>query len=262
MTTRSWLQGGSLAALVALVVACGGSSQPEDTACSYDGKTYDDGDSFPSTDGCNTCSCEAGSVLCTEKGCPSCEDISTLYGALMDQAKTCDPEQPSSCNQRVVEGLACSCGTFVNPENWDETAAQSLQDAYAAGDCGQGIVCGPCQLPVTATCSAEGRCVDVSEPTEGTACKVGGVVYPNGATEIPDPTSCNTCTCEDGGLVCTEIHCPVDCPEATQLGTSCAQCGPADDCEVLETDCLPSCSDSEPCDAGTCHEGVCAQLCG
>jgi hypothetical protein len=39
--------------------------------CSYGGKTYAVGDSFPATDGCNTCSCgEGGSVACTKIACP------------------------------------------------------------------------------------------------------------------------------------------------------------------------------------------------
>jgi hypothetical protein len=44
-------------------------------------------------------------------------------------------------------------------------------------------------------------------------CKTGGIVYPHGARNIPDPTSCNTCSCDNGQLICTEIGCPIDCPE-------------------------------------------------
>lgn len=40
------------------------------TTCSYDGQTYQEGDEFASTDGCNTCTCAAsGSVGCTKKAC-------------------------------------------------------------------------------------------------------------------------------------------------------------------------------------------------
>lgn len=39
-------------------------------ACVYAGKTVASGSSFPSTDGCNTCSCAAGRVACTLKACP------------------------------------------------------------------------------------------------------------------------------------------------------------------------------------------------
>lgn len=41
--------------------------------CSYDGATYSPGASFPSSDGCNTCSCgPTGSVGCTKRACAAC----------------------------------------------------------------------------------------------------------------------------------------------------------------------------------------------
>jgi pacifastin inhibitor LCMII/VWC domain-containing protein len=64
----------------ACVVACGTSTSPPSGgggggdggagSCNVDGKTYADGQSVPSTDTCNTCSCNAGAVSCTEKACP------------------------------------------------------------------------------------------------------------------------------------------------------------------------------------------------
>jgi hypothetical protein len=39
------------------------------TQCSYGGKAYPIGASFPSQDGCNVCSCEAMGVACTTKAC-------------------------------------------------------------------------------------------------------------------------------------------------------------------------------------------------
>ncbi len=37
--------------------------------CTYDSVVYYEGDTFPATDGCNTCTCESGNVSCTEMGC-------------------------------------------------------------------------------------------------------------------------------------------------------------------------------------------------
>ncbi len=37
--------------------------------CEYNGWAYADGESFLSIDGCNTCSCSDGEVLCTEMAC-------------------------------------------------------------------------------------------------------------------------------------------------------------------------------------------------
>ena len=43
--------------------------------CTYNGVTYTQGSSFPSSDGCNSCGCEAGVVSCTER---ACDDVCTL----------------------------------------------------------------------------------------------------------------------------------------------------------------------------------------
>ncbi|MBU0976542.1 MAG: hypothetical protein ABIE03_06410 [Patescibacteria group bacterium] len=50
--------------------------QSRSQVCNYSGKMYESGDTFDSVDGCNTCSCEKGSVSCTEMACV--EDESTL----------------------------------------------------------------------------------------------------------------------------------------------------------------------------------------
>lgn len=52
--------------------------------CSYRGAIYPVGSSFPSTDGCNTCTCTASGVACTARACPpTCDrqlDASYQYG--------------------------------------------------------------------------------------------------------------------------------------------------------------------------------------
>jgi hypothetical protein len=37
--------------------------------CEYNGWAYADGESFPASDGCNTCICSNGEVACTEMAC-------------------------------------------------------------------------------------------------------------------------------------------------------------------------------------------------
>lgn len=71
--------------------------------CTYDGTTHAVGESFPSTDGCNTCSCGSdGSVGCTKRAC----------------VPTCDPaNEPNkryvgtSREQCMVVRFACIAGT-------------------------------------------------------------------------------------------------------------------------------------------------------
>ena len=50
--------------------------------CTYGGQTHPVGSTFPSTDGCNECSCWAsGQVACTKKFCPPSVDCYSVAGA-------------------------------------------------------------------------------------------------------------------------------------------------------------------------------------
>lgn len=59
----------------------GGASGGPAGGCDYEGKTYPLGSSFPSTDGCNLCTCDKTGIACTLKACSapppaqSCEKI-------------------------------------------------------------------------------------------------------------------------------------------------------------------------------------------
>ena len=56
-----------------------GSTQPTDR-CVYNGSTYLVGQSFPDSDGCNSCTClRGGDVGCTERGCVSCTYAGAVY---------------------------------------------------------------------------------------------------------------------------------------------------------------------------------------
>jgi len=185
------------------------------------------------------------------------------YATAFDEASSCDPNAVvEPCTERVVEGLACSCGAFVNPEHEDALArAFDAQSAYQAERCSEGIVCGACLEPVRGQCSAAGRCENVYG-LGGRGCKVDGRTYADGDDNIPDPVSCNSCTCSDGELACTKINCPEPCADGTALGTQCAECGPTDACQVVEHACFPTCVDT--CGGeGFCLAGVCiSSLCG
>jgi len=113
------------------------------------------------------------------------------------------------------------------------------------------------------------ECLQVCAPelaSNGPACKVGDQVFPSGGSgSIADPHSCNTCSCLDGQLICTEIGCSQECPPNAAPSTSCAACGPADGCEILEHGCFVVCSDDSACagtEFGSCLSGLCRNLCG
>ena len=232
-----------------------------DDGCTYQGTHYREGQSFPAADGCNQCSCEKGGVItCTERGCVSCAEPPIAYAHAVEEARRCDPQSANQCQRRFDDGLACPCSVFINEANVEAiAAAKEAAATYDAGNCGGAKVCPPCATPVGGYCSNGQRC----EPLwrEGPqACKVEGLVYPHGATGVPDPTSCNKCTCSDGELSCTEINCPTPCPAEHVLSRQCALCGPADECLIVEHACLPTCTaDTDSC---ACVDGVCRNLCG
>jgi von Willebrand factor type C domain len=235
-----------------------------DDGCTYQGKHHAAGDAFPATDGCNTCRCEpGGQVSCTEIGCQTCQDAQADYGAAVEAALKCDPQAKGQCTEKLEQGLQCGCGLFVNGQNIDDIeAAKQAAAAYSALSCGGDVLCGACATPAAGYCSAAGVC-ETLWGEGGAACKVGGVIYPDGATGIPDPTSCNKCSCQDGKLSCTEMHCPTPCPTGSALSTQCALCGPTDGCLIVEHACLPTCSASaDTCTQGFCSGGVCRDVCG
>jgi hypothetical protein len=168
-------------------------------------------------------------------------------------------------------------------------------DAGAAPDAASVSLCelpsemGPCEAaitryyhdPVSHTCltftyggcqgnannfETLGECAAACDVTlPGSACEVDGMVYPSGAMGIKDPQSCNTCLCEQGQLVCTDIACPEPCPAGTEYAVSCSQCGPADGCEITRHGCLPTCMTSADCTGDAppfCFDGICRNLCG
>jgi len=78
--------------------------------CSYDGETYSPGDSFPSTDGCNTCSCSStGNVGCTKRAC-TCNPEAEPWRRYMGTPTTCMTiRYTCNTNERSFSN-SCGCG--------------------------------------------------------------------------------------------------------------------------------------------------------
>jgi hypothetical protein len=71
-TTRGGTGGADTSGGTGGLVATGGSDSGGSGGgadCEYNGEVYADGTSFPADDGCNTCSCSDGMVLCTQMAC-------------------------------------------------------------------------------------------------------------------------------------------------------------------------------------------------
>src|SRR5690606_26634380 len=80
-------------------------------ACTYGGALHQSGETFAAKDGCNTCSCDAGVVSCTDEGCAptECEHGGQTYalGATFNadcNGCTCMEDGVVSCTTK-----ACVC---------------------------------------------------------------------------------------------------------------------------------------------------------
>lgn len=85
---------------------------PACEGCTYEGVSYAPGESFPASDGCNTCSCSAGgAIACTEMAC-----IDPCWGAWLDQNGICrtpaDGVYPEHCCSNAG---ACATNTDCVP---------------------------------------------------------------------------------------------------------------------------------------------------
>ena len=198
-------------------------------------------------------------------GKADCSALSDAYESAVAQAETCDPAATSDpCTKLIGVGLECGQDEFANPDQTDALAAlQAASDAYTAGACRMSVMCGQSGTPIGAHCSAAGHCETVFD-NGGRGCKVNGQVYSHGTSGIPAPDGCNTCSCDDGVLGCTEIGCMNDppCPVGMATGTQCALCGPTDACQVVEYGCFKTCVDGcaemgASCIAGLCLTSVC-----
>lgn len=246
--------------------------------CEYNGVTYVFGDTFMSSDGCNKCQClDTGEVACDDADCSGGCEYNGQFYAVGDSFPSDDGCNTCSCG---MDGLvACTLRACVPGPG---PVGGACSAPFDGGSC-DGVVPVFWHNPDTGLCEAktyggcEGNenrydtladCMAKCGGAAATACKVLGKVYPHGSA-VPDPFSCNMCTCDNGQVTgCTEIACETPCPPTHKPGTSCAQCGPADGCEVLETGCMPVCSGADECTNDpeyffcVTSENYCASLCG
>ena len=113
---------------LSLMFAC---QEKEPLTCEYDGQTYEVGEGFDASDGCNSCSCDAYEgetmVACTEMDCgpPSCGDLTADECSTYENCVTItasltvvNPEEECLDWANSVENVGCmdadmACGDAI-----------------------------------------------------------------------------------------------------------------------------------------------------
>ena len=196
---------------------------------------FEPGDSWPHSDGCNTCSClKSGEVVCTLMDCPPppvCEHQGETYAA-GETFGTCDECHcedngeiiclPVWCPEEVCEYE----GEIYWPgETWTD------KDGCNSCGCDEGgsIYCTEMACPPPATCEWNGEvyaagqtfgacdecqcledgqiaCIDIWCPE--VVCEYEGDIYLPGESWTASD-GCNSCGCgDDGSIACTLMACP------------------------------------------------------
>ncbi len=151
-----------------------------EVTCTYNGKNYLPGPSFPASDGCNTCTCQtSGEVACTQLGCTG----SCTYGNQIIPVGTTF-EATDGCNECSCEGNGVlKCTTNVCSQCMYNGRFYNEGQEFLTDDGCTTCLCGP---NGGSTCSSA-ECPEDS-------CHYGASWYAPGE-EVICPDGCSTCTC-------------------------------------------------------------------
>lgn len=86
----------------------------EPSTCSYGGQTYQSGEEFEATDGCNTCLCTDGSVACTKIGC-TCNPAAEPHRNYVGTPQQCMVIRYTCPTGQVPFSNSCGCGCEPAP---------------------------------------------------------------------------------------------------------------------------------------------------
>jgi hypothetical protein len=196
------------------------------------------------------CECPEGtSPLCIQQISLSCEGgrWTAATSGVCDGCWT--PEQADFIASFPERGCTC----YASADTHCSTSTQNGPE-YTACTAGKWTVVSGTPPPVDCACTVNEECgfgrICVYGKCAPGVCEVNGARYSAGFANIPDPLSCNTCTCEaDGSLTCTTLPCPAEaCPTGTSAASECVVCGQdAGACDLRRTGCLTSCNTADDC---------------
>ncbi|EYF03285.1 hypothetical protein [Chondromyces apiculatus] len=128
-----------------IIVSSDGSSNDDGAPCSMEGQGYNVGDSFPSDDGCNTCTCTESGIACTEAACApiTCDTpagpvpVGTSFPA-DDGCNTCSCAQLEDGSTTVACTLmACGPACTYNGETYTTGETFNAGDGCNTCTCGE-----------------------------------------------------------------------------------------------------------------------------
>ncbi|XP_046573602.1 kielin/chordin-like protein [Haliotis rubra] len=140
---------------------------------------YQNGQTYPSADGCNTCTCTNGNIVCTHKTC-------------------------------TVQGIGGTCVDPVTSQLYQNGQTYRSSDACNTCTCTNGnIAC------THTTCTGQGSGLNIGVNLHpGGNAHTGSTCYDNtqhlfhnDGDSYTSRDGCNTCTCSTGILSCTNRQC-------------------------------------------------------
>jgi hypothetical protein len=169
-----------------------------------------------------------GSLL--PEGGATTEPSTSEGGATMDPVPSMGGAAPTDCFSPTQqpelsqdsEASGCPCGPGDGPTCiGTRYLAPNLELSFECVDGAWAVV-------------EEGAC------DGGAGCQTDDGIYASGAQNVPDPYSCNTCSCIDGVITnCTEIGCPKACPDNSMPALGCLDCVEGD-CRLSHYACFTS----------------------